>query len=261
LEKDPETPPPGLSGGAPSGTGGAGGREGAVRDGGGAGEGGVPGRGPSAGKGRIPGDWLYLGFTHAPLAALGPGLRVGVWTRGCGLGCPGCVAPELRTARPEDAVAATELAAWAAGTARERGLRGLTVSGGEPFHRPEALKAFLELCRAGGLDDVLVYSGRRASELVVSFPWVPDLVTALVDGPFELGRPSSRPWKGSEGQTLTVFGKGELARLYAAWEASDERPLQMVAFPDGAVRILGIPKIGAYDSIFGARDGPVPGGG
>jgi hypothetical protein len=170
------------------------------------------------------------------------------------------VAPELQAAGPEDAVPAADLAAWAAATVRDGGLSGLTVSGGEPFYRPEALRIFLELCREGGVGDVLVYSGRRAGELVEAFPWVPELVTALVDGPFEEGRPSSRPWKGSEGQTLTVFAGGQLARLYAAWEASEEWPLQMVAFPEGVVRILGIPKIGTYDSISLGRDPCGPGG-
>ncbi|MDR1314079.1 MAG: radical SAM protein [Deltaproteobacteria bacterium] len=195
-----------------------------------------------------PASFISLGFTHAPLAALGPGRRVGVWTSGCDLRCPGCIAPELQEARPEGFVPAEELAGWVVATSRREGLAGLTVSGGEPFFRPEALRLLLELSREGGVGDVLVYSGRRASELVKAFPWVPELVTALVDGPFEEGRPSSRPWKGSEGQSLTVFGGGDLGEAYSRWEASDDRPLQFAPF-EGGVRILGIPAIGSYDSI------------
>jgi anaerobic ribonucleoside-triphosphate reductase activating protein len=197
--------------------------------------------------GSVPEDFLFLGFTHAPLAALGPGLRVGVWTRGCELSCPGCLSPELQRAGPEDAVRASDLAAWVAGAARACGAAGLTVSGGEPFLRPEALRRLLALSREGGVGDVLVYSGRRVGELVSAFPWIPGLVSALVDGPFEEDRPTESPWKGSEGQTLTVFDPS-LADIYSRWERSEERPLQFAPFP-GGLRILGIPRIGTYDSI------------
>ncbi|MDR1041614.1 MAG: radical SAM protein [Deltaproteobacteria bacterium] len=203
--------------------------------------------GSPASGGSLPADLLYLGFTHAPLAALGPGMRAGVWTRGCALACPGCVAPELQTASDEDAVAAGDLAEWIVDIVKNGGLAGLTVSGGEPFYRPEALRILLSLVREGGVGDILVYSGRRVGELLAAHPWVPELVTALVDGPFEEGRPTESPWKGSDGQTLTVFD-GSMAEIYARWEASRERPLQLAPFP-GGFRILGIPRIGTYDSI------------
>lgn len=195
----------------------------------------------------LPEDILFLGFTHAPLAALGPGIRVGVWTKGCGLRCPGCLAPELQAAAPEDAVGAAALARWALEAAAGCGASGLTVSGGEPFYRPEALRAFLEKVREGGLRDILVYSGWRVQGLLEAWPWIPVLVSALVDGPFEESRPTESPWKGSEGQGLTVFDPG-LEGLYARWRDSGERPLQLVPFP-GGLRILGIPRIGAYDRI------------
>jgi anaerobic ribonucleoside-triphosphate reductase activating protein len=192
-------------------------------------------------------DWLYLGFTHAPLTVLGPGIRVGVWTRGCDQGCPGCISPELQKARADDAVSARRLADWvvSAGAALKTGR--LTVSGGEPFYRPKALRTFIKRSRKGGIRDILIYSGRKLEPLLEDFPWIPGRVTALVDGPFEEGKPTDSPWKGSEGQTLTVFDS-DYEGDYEAWRNLRERSLQVAPFP-GGVRILGIPAIGEYDNI------------
>jgi anaerobic ribonucleoside-triphosphate reductase activating protein len=195
------------------------------------------------------GPELEVGFTHAPLTVLGPGRRVGLWLMGCGRGCPGCLSPDLWQAGPESRRPVKEIFKEMESVRRETRAAGLTISGGEPFQQAEGLKALLTLGQAAGWADVLIYSGFLMKELLAAHPWLPDLATAVVDGPYEQGRPSREIWRGSAGQTLTLF-KPELAGLYETWRHDETRKAQIiVSEPGGFVRLLGIPGPGDYDRL------------
>jgi anaerobic ribonucleoside-triphosphate reductase activating protein len=138
---------------------------------------------------------------------------------------------------------------------RETNATGLTISGGEPFQQADGLKALLTLGQAAGWVDALIYSGFLIKELLAAYPWLPDLATAVVDGPYEQGRPSREIWRGSAGQTLTLF-KPELTELYEKWRHDETRKVQIiVSEPDGSVRLLGIPGPGDYERLRNKLNG------
>jgi anaerobic ribonucleoside-triphosphate reductase activating protein len=118
---------------------------------------------------------------------------------------------------------------------------GLTISGGEPFDQPDALLELLRMARKLGLRDILAYSGYGAEALLETYPELPRLLSALVDGPFELGNETDAVWKGSENPRLTLFD-GVFAERYEEWARASRRKMQIVDRDGGAKLLIGIPR-------------------
>lgn len=109
-----------------------------------------------------------------------------VWAQGCGVRCAGCHNPhtwatERGSVRQVDELARSYTA--------HRGLRGLSLSGGEPFEQPRACAELAEAVRARG-GDVVTWSGHTLEALrEADDPDVLRLLQAtdlLIDGPFLL---------------------------------------------------------------------------
>jgi anaerobic ribonucleoside-triphosphate reductase activating protein len=118
---------------------------------------------------------------------------------------------------------------------------GLTISGGEPFDQPEALWEILRRARELGVRDILAYSGYRAETLLGAYPGLAALLSALVDGPFELGNRTDAAWKGSENQRLVLLDDAFAGR-YGAWARTRRRKMQLIGRGDGARLLIGIPR-------------------
>jgi anaerobic ribonucleoside-triphosphate reductase activating protein len=177
---------------------------------------------------------------------------VGLWLAGCRRRCPGCLSPDFFDVKPEQKIDPLELAGQILFLAKKMGLKALTVSGGEPFERAENLGILLEKLRGEGIRDVLAYTGFEAAGLLAEFPWVPELVSALVDGPFDLNEPSQEIFRGSRGQKLFIFDPS-LDPMYSGWSKQTKRQAQFL-LERGRIRILGVPAIGDYEKAFAAAD-------
>ncbi|MDR3644550.1 MAG: anaerobic ribonucleoside-triphosphate reductase activating protein [Clostridia bacterium] len=116
----------------------------------------------------------------------GPGIRFAVFAQGCPHHCPGCHNPQTwpfeggSEAEPEKII----------GEACENPLlRGITLSGGEPFCQCAAMAELAALAHARGLD-VVTYTGytfERLLEKAKDEPETAELLgqtDLLVDGPF-----------------------------------------------------------------------------
>ena len=121
----------------------------------------------------------------------GPGTRAVVWLQGCSMACPGCCNPGMSDPRRGAVRTVTSLLDELGGA-----VRGLTVSGGEPFEQPAGLAA---LCRgAAGLGwDVLVFTGYTLDRLDANTdPSVRrclDAIDLLVAGPYVVGSATGDP--------------------------------------------------------------------
>ncbi|MBI4422676.1 MAG: radical SAM protein [Elusimicrobia bacterium] len=166
-------------------------------------------------------------------AANGPGERFVVWVQGCSLHCPGCFNPGTWDPRGGSAV---EIAALAGRINRASGLRGITLSGGEPLEQPEALRELLSL-----LDP------RLDRVLFTGFAW-PEIqgdprraalareVDLLVAGRYLAARRSEgAPWAGSENKTVLALtgrvpaGSGPACRIEA--QIAPDGRLSLTGFP------------------------------
>jgi anaerobic ribonucleoside-triphosphate reductase activating protein len=189
---------------------------------------------------------VEISRVHHPVTTLGYGRRAGIWFQGCTIGCPGCVSRDTWPATPERAVDVDVLLRWLAELPEP--LDGLTVSGGEPFQQPKALRELLTGVRswASGRPtpfDLLVYSGYAVSRLRRDRlrSTALDLCDAVVAGPYVERLNVGQRWQGSGNQRLiplTSLGRERYARI------PDGGPALQVHVEDGRVWAVGIPRRG-----------------
>lgn len=197
---------------------------------------------------------LQLNKAHYPVTALGPGRRIGIWTQGCSIQCPGCVSLDTWMPDRSKSIEVDALIAWCkrvCGGATD----GVTISGGEPFDQPKALGALLEaLVRwrrtSGQTFDILCYSGYRAERLRKEHARLLERIDALMCDPFVEALPTARPWRGSDNQRLvplTALGHGRYDAFVDVAPGESKR-FQVVA--DGKrIWFVGIPHRGDLDRI------------
>lgn len=152
----------------------------------------------------------------------GPGLRLVVFTQGCSRRCPGCHNPHTWDPEGGSEVAVEEIVSM---VKQNPLLRGVTLSGGEPFAQAAPLACLARKVREPG-KDVVTYTGYTWEELVElarGDPAVRDLLELshyVVDGPFirELHDPAL-PFRGSANQRIidvaASLARGEV--VLAGW--------------------------------------------
>ena len=197
---------------------------------------------------------LQLNKAHYPVTALGPGRRIGIWTQGCSIQCPGCVS--LDTWKPDrsKAIEVDALIAWCKRVSAGRP-DGITLSGGEPFDQPKALGALLDALvawrRECGLEfDILCYSGYRVEKLRKDHPRLLGRIDALMCDPYVESLATARPWRGSDNQRLVPLTALGHSRYDAYVDTAGEERKRFQVVADGSrIWFVGIPHRGDLDRI------------
>lgn len=135
----------------------------------------------------------------------GEGLRYSIYFAGCKHACPGCHNPESWCGAAGEPLTEEYFSRIVAEINADLLLDGVTLSGGDPFYRPQALAVFLErLKRETGMN-IWCYTGYYLEDLLAR----PELsaplqwIDVLVDGPFILKlRDPSLPFRGSSNQRI-----------------------------------------------------------
>lgn len=135
----------------------------------------------------------------------GPGYRFVVFTQGCVHSCPGCHNPHTWDPAGGTSVKAADLIEQIKAA---RLLKGITITGGEPFLQPAPLARLGREVKKLGLD-VITYTGYTWEDLLVLSRENPDVKELLlvsdylVDGPFMLAqRDLELPFRGSKNQRI-----------------------------------------------------------
>lgn len=188
------------------------------------------------------GDGIGLNRVHFPVTALGPGRRVGIWLQGCSIRCAGCMSLDSWAA-PRSTEPVSELlermAAWLSEA------DGVTISGGEPFDQPQALKALLSGLRGMQCGPVLVYSGYPLRQLVDEYPATLALIDVLISEPFEEAHSEPALLRGSSNQRVTCITARGVEMWKAAEVAGTAAPvINIVADEIGDLWLAGIPRPG-----------------
>jgi anaerobic ribonucleoside-triphosphate reductase activating protein len=198
---------------------------------------------------------LELSKAHWPVTVLGPGKRIGIWVQGCSIHCPGCVSQDTWPRDPAKSIPVRDLLAWCRKVSSNT-LDGVTISGGEPFEQPQALRALLAGLvawrAASGLDfDILCYSGMPHRRLAKDHADLLARLDAIIPEPYVDGLPQGNVWRGSGNQPLVPLTPRGHAR-YAAHvdEAADAHGKRMQAAVEGKrVWLIGIPARGDMDAV------------
>ncbi len=196
------------------------------------------------------------------MTVLGPGRRIGLWVQGCTIRCRGCVSQDTWPRDAARAIAVRELLAWCRRIA-PHGPDGVTISGGEPFEQPAALRTLLTGLhgwrRTASLDfDILCYSGYPLPTLERRHPKLLALLDAVIPEPYVDGLPQGRVWRGSANQPLVPLserGRDRYAAYVHAPAAADGKRMQ-AAVEGGRVWLIGIPGRGdmaAVESLCASR--------
>lgn len=114
----------------------------------------------------------------------GPGVRYTIFTQGCSHCCPGCHNPETHDYNGGTSVKIDDLMA---DIVRFKYIKGVTLSGGEPFDQPEALTELVARLKNKGYD-VLLFSGYTFEEIIQDSAKIQALnhIDTLIDGRFDI---------------------------------------------------------------------------
>ena len=186
---------------------------------------------------------------HYPVTTLGPGTRVAIWFQGCTLACPGCLSRDTWDSDQGMDLPLSSLLDWI--DALDGPIDGVTVSGGEPFQQPAALRALLDDLavwrrRREPPVDLLAYSGFPLALLRRRHADVLDRLDAVIAEPFRRSEPSNDPWLGSANQRIVP-----LSALGTSRYATTERPpRRMQVHVDGErIWYVGVPRVGDIERI------------
>ena len=146
---------------------------------------------------------IAINKVHYPVTTLGYGKRVGIWTQGCSIRCPGCISKDTWERSKEHWTQIDDLVAACRGWLAQAD--GITVSGGEPFDQPEALTGLLDRLRAETRGDILVYSGYSHESLSKRFPGVIRKLDVLITEPYAPHAGSSLFLRGSDNQKIFLL--------------------------------------------------------
>lgn len=173
-----------------------------------------------------------------PVTTLGYGERIGVWVQGCSRNCLGCMSPEMQPYTGSQCNIDSVLNHLP----RDISPDGLTISGGEPFDQPKAIRALVAWFLANYGDDVLIYTGYYIEELHAlhdaDVDWILSHIAALVDGPYIQELNDGIGAKGSTNQRLHLFRYPE---RYSTFE-TQERKMQCLKETDKLFFIGLLPK-------------------
>ena len=185
---------------------------------------------------------VQISRLHFPVTTLGYGRRIGIWTQGCSIRCPGCVSRDTWERRSELGVPVSEII---------RSLRpwlsvadGVTLSGGEPFDQAVGIRELLLQLRSEFDGDILAFSGYSRADLDSRHPDIVQMLDVVITEPFAQGAKQTLALRGSDNQR--VFLLTELARRrypegidHLPW--GEKRGLDVVVHEDG-VWMAGIPR-------------------
>jgi len=136
----------------------------------------------------------------------GPGTRYTIWFQGCSIRCPGCANKQMWEHDKGQEIEPTALVhkIW-----KQRGIDGISITGGEPLDQYEELIKFLEELNADCPDlDVFLTTGHTLFEVKEKFPKVLELVDILIEGPFEQDKvDNTSAWRGSTNQGIHLLSK------------------------------------------------------
>ena len=132
----------------------------------------------------------------------GPGLRFALFVQGCSHHCPGCHNPQSHDPSGGQWMSAAQL--WQ-NMQKNPLLRGVTLTGGEPFEQAAALVPLARLVRESGLE-LAAYSGYTFEQLSAGSTEQRELLSlchVLVDGPYIESQRSLMLWfRGSRNQRI-----------------------------------------------------------
>ena len=174
---------------------------------------------------------MYISHILFPVKVLGPGNRIGIWMAGCIHSCPGCSNPELWVQDEKHKTNLDSVMELISLVASQNTVDGFTITGGDPFYQPEALRTLIQAIRPIS-PDILVYTGYQYEDLPQD---IIDQVAVIIDGKYEAEKNTGEILRGSNNQR--IFVKPEFQKLYNDYIKNRKSEIQNFSTKDGIISV------------------------
>ena len=189
---------------------------------------------------------MYVARILYPVNVLGPGKRIGIWFNGCSHHCPGCSNPELWDQQERYHTTLETLLKLISRVCETQKVDGFTLTGGDPFAQPGALKRLLpELSKV--TNDILVYTGFEYDELLHTYPELVSQIGVLIDGKYIQERNTGAILRGSDNQKIIILNN-QLADRYQNYLETAQNEIQNFTALDGVISV-GIHRPGYENQV------------
>lgn len=188
---------------------------------------------------------LYLYHRASGIKTLGPGLRYAIWTQGCIHNCKNCIAPDTH---PLDKngywLGIEELYLEIEENMKKENVRGITISGGEPFLQAKPLVELIKRLKERTQLDIICFTGFEYSYLKnkkdKSIEYILANIDILIDGKYIEEKNENNYLRGSSNQNM-IF----LSERYREYENDmknlKNRNIEIMWINDREIFIAGIP--------------------
>ncbi|BAQ63132.1 ribonucleotide reductase of class III (anaerobic) (plasmid) [Geminocystis sp. NIES-3708] len=141
---------------------------------------------------------------QSPVKVLGFFSRAVIWVQGCKFACPNCIVPESWDLEEGgESISLQFLADW---ILTQKGIEGVTFSGGEPMLQAEELSNLIDIIKLKKDLGVVCYTGYTLENLVRYGSQYQKLflskIDLLIDGLYKEELHSDLRWRGSKNQRL-----------------------------------------------------------
>lgn len=184
---------------------------------------------------------IYLYHKESGVKTLGPGERYVIWTQGCIHNCEGCIAKESHS---QDTGGEWFLISnLLQEIDKQKKLRGITISGGEPFLQKKSLLKFVMEVSKRNLD-IICYTGFLYEELINSKESreILKYIDILIDGKYDFKKNTGSYLRGSDNQRII-----HLKKTYKEYEQSmlqmKNRNIEIKVINGNTIFLAGIPPI------------------
>ena len=189
----------------------------------------------------------YISHFSEKTSVLGPGERFAVWFQGCSKSCPGCINPEGQKIGTGFYITVDELIKK---IKKQDGIRGVTISGGEPFLQAEELNSFVTKIKKETDLDIMLYSGYLFEELVEKYgKEFFEQIDIFVDGEYIEDLNNNNMYRGSENQQVYFFTE-KYKKYSEKILRIKNRNIQFELNGENELFLIGIPPKGFYEKML-----------
>lgn len=184
---------------------------------------------------------MYIARILYPVKVLGPGNRIGIWFDGCPHHCLGCSNPELLDFDEKYNTSFAVVMKLIRTIAERHPIDGFTLTGGDPFFQPEALRMLLPELNAIS-NDILCYTGYQEKDLDGQKDLLSQ-ISVLIDGKYIQERNNGIILRGSDNQRVIIY-RPEFKDLYDEYLKKEQNEIQTFITRESVI------SVGIHDNDF-----------
>ena len=178
---------------------------------------------------------MYIARILYPVKVLGPGDRIGIWFAGCEHHCTGCSNPELWEQQLRYQTDLSSVMKLIHLISDHNGVDGFTITGGDPFYQPDALRTLInELQKVSS--DILVYTGYLYDDIKDKYADVLRYISVLIDGKYIEAENHGSLLRGSDNQNIMILDEKKRA-LYEHYLTTQTSSIQNFSTEDGIISV------------------------